>query len=321
MKIHHIERDSSAFQRPVHEQDLLQTLKQELKGEEVIEVTEISGGLFNNTYRVTTSDATYILKVAPHKTSTVFYNERFLMQRERSISRQLQAVNPLIPTYLSFFTVGGRSAFLQSFVQGRLWHDVESTLSKEENAALWRQLGTFARTVHNTCSDTFGYPEPFEGAAQWSTFIVENVEGMVDNCRRLGVLHDEVLTYLDLLPHFLLVLDEVKTAHLLHGDLWPRNVIINGDGANIHIAAVIDAERAFWGDPLCDWVLILYGVPKAFWIGYGEDLVKTGSLVRIAVYKGMYAILGVLEAARSGESVDPSRKRLARINSELRGYV
>ncbi len=220
---------------------------------------------------------------------------------------------------------------MQPLVQGRLWHEVTSSLTEEENAALWKQLGEFARTLHGCRGERFGYPAPFNGFNRWSEFIADNVEGMVEDCRRLEVYYEEVATYRELLPHFSATLDQVKTPSLLHGDLWPRNVIIDGEGADIHLKAVFDAERAFWGDPVSDWVLILYGVPEAFWQGYGENLPKTRDPVCIAIYKGMYFILNILEAVRfnqtdfkqsvCNQSDNEPRNRLSAVNKELRTYL
>lgn len=86
---------------------------------------------------------------------------------------------------------------------------------------------------------------------------------------------------------------------------------------DIHIKAVFDGERAFWGDPLSDWVLLLYDVPESFWQGYGENLLNTGDPARIAIYKGMYFILNILEAARDQGNYEEPRKRLAAANKEL----
>ncbi len=317
MEIHQIERSGAAFQQPVNEQHLRLQLTPKLSSEKIIEVTELKAGLFNNTYRVKTSQNVYILKVAPERCADVFYNERYLMQRERSISQQLQSLSPLIPEYLSFFTIDGRDAFLQPLIQGRLWHEVISSLSEVENAELWKQLGAFARILHNCCGKQFGYPVPFKGFSCWSQFIADNVEGMIEDCRRIDVLCEEVEAYRSYLPHFFQTLDQVKTAKLLHGDLWPRNVIIDGSGADIHLKAVFDGERAFWGDPASDWVLLLYDVPDTFWQGYGENLLTTRDPACIAIYKGMYSILNILEAVRYQESYEEPRKRLSAANKEL----
>ncbi len=321
MEIHQIKRGDSAFQQPVNEQELRLQLGYELSGEKIIEVTELKAGLFNNTYRVNTSHNAYILKVAPERGANIFYNERYLMQRERSISQQLQSVSPLIPEYLSFFTVGDRDAFLQPLIQGRLWQDAISSLSDAENTLLWKQLGVFASKLHNCCGEQFGYPAPFKGFTRWSQFIADNVEGMVEDCRRYDVLFEEVVDYQRYLAHFLHTLDKVKTAKLLHGDLWPRNVIIDGVGEDIHLKAVFDGERAFWGDPISDWVLILYGVPDAFWQGYGDNLLKASDPACIAIYKGMYFILNILEAVRFQKSTEEPVRRLSMVNKELDKFL
>ncbi len=320
MVIHQIKRDATAFQQPVNEQALSKQLRHELAGENIIDISELAAGQFNNTYRINTSRNAYVLKVAPAADAGVFYNERRLMQREHTLSPHLQSASPLVPEYLSFFTIGNRDAFLQPWIEGSLWHDIENSLSGEENASLWTQLGTFARTIHNIHGVQFGYPDPCEGFDRWSEFIADNVAGMVEDCRRLNVMCNEIQEYIERLPRFYSALDTAGTARLLHGDLWPRNVIIDGAGKDIHIKAVIDGERAFWGDPACDWVLILYGVPAAFWDGYGECLPDSRDPACIAVYKGMYFILNILEATRFPDTVQTPRTWLAGINRELASY-
>jgi aminoglycoside phosphotransferase (APT) family kinase protein len=321
MLIHQIKRESGEFQQPVDESDLKLQLSRELFGEIISEVIELQAGLFNNTYRIVASEKSYILKVAPDRNADVFYNERYLMKRERSVSEYLQSVSSLVPVYLSFFKIGDRDAFIQPLIQGTLWHDVISTLTETENAHLWRELGAFAKQLHSCSGNEFGYPAPHDRFDKWSEFIMANVEGMVADCQRLGVLCEEIESYLGLLPNYLQMLDQVDTAKLLHGDLWPRNVIIDGTGEDIHITAVIDGERAFWGDPASDWVLILYGVPDDFWHGYGENLMKSSNPALIAVYQGMYFILNILEAVRFRESDKEPRKYLYNINKKLTEYL
>jgi len=317
VKIYKIDRDESAFQQPVNEHDLQIQLTHELALEKIIEVVELKAGLFNNTYRVDTEQNCYILKVAPWRGADVFYNELNLMRRERSISRQLQSLSPLIPEYLSFFKVGDRDAFLQPYIKGRLWHDHIHSLSDLENNELWKQLGQFSKILHNCSGEKFGYPAPYKGFSRWSRFIADNVGGMVNDCHRLDVFCEEIELYCSYLPRFYPILDDVKSPKLLHGDLWPKNIIFDGTGSDIHIKAVLDAERAYWGDPVSEWVFIFYNLPDTFWQGYGENLLKTGNPTCIEIYKGMYFILNILESVRFHESDEEPRKRLALVNKEL----
>jgi hypothetical protein len=58
-------------------------------------------------------------------------------------------------------------------------------------------------------------------------------------------------------------------------------------------------------------------VPDDFWLGYGENLLKTSHSSRIAIYQGMYFILNILEAVRFQESDKEPRKHLAAVNKLL----
>jgi len=49
-------------------------------------------------------------------------------------------------------------------------------------------------------------------------------------------------------------LDEVTRPALVHFDVWPGNVFLTGVGDRPAIQAIIDHERAFWGDPLAEFV-------------------------------------------------------------------
>lgn len=317
MRIRQLKREARALQQPVDDAALQAQLPGALPGRDILAVTELAAGLFNNTYRLATRGGDYALKVAPADDAAVFYNERRLMQREQTLAQSLCAASPLVPEYLAFFTLDGRAASLQPWVEGRLWHDVTASLSDAENAALWTQLGAFARRLHRVEGSAFGYPAPLAGCERWSDFIVDNVAGLVADARRLDVMCDEIEAYLAQLPHFIARLDTVTTPRLLHGDLWPRNVIIDGSGAGIHIKAVIDGERAYWGDPVSDWVMILYDKPAAFWQGYGENLPDNTDPARIAIYKGMYFILNILEATRCPDPAMTPVQWLAGVNREL----
>lgn len=317
MKLEQLKRSKGEFQQPVDELTLQRSLQHELSDENVLAVKEIDAGFFNNTYCVETSKNKYILKVAPVSGADVFYNERYLMQRERSLADTLHKVSELIPDYLRFFKIAQRDAFLQPFIEGKLWHDVIDELTEEENTQLWQQLGQFAKTLHSVEGESFGYPDPFVRFERWSEFITDNVTGMIDDAKRLGVYHSEIQAYESLLPYFFEDLDEIKKANLLHGDLWPRNVIIEGQNKDIHIKAVLDAERAFWGDPISDWVLIQYGVPEAFWQGYGKNIVTIANPAVVQVYKGMYFLLNIIEATRFDESDEAPKKALHRVNQKL----
>lgn len=320
MRIKHINRNSTDFQQPVDETALQEALQNQLTGQGLKSVKELDAGFFNNTFKVETEQNQYILKVAPIEQADVFYNEKYLMQREQSLAKILQNVSHLIPDYLSFFKVGSRDAFLQPFVKGHLWHDVKENLSEHENSLLWHQLGKFAKHIHSFKGESFGYPPPCKQFSNWSQFISDNVAGMIKDAKRLHVYIEEVRQYELLLPAFYDDLDEVQSINLLHGDLWPRNIIVDGCNSSIEIKAVLDAERAFWGDPICDWVLIMYPLPNAFWDGYGQNIVKNAKPAKVEIYKGMYFLLNIIEATRFKQINKNAMEGLRLVNAKLEAF-
>jgi aminoglycoside phosphotransferase (APT) family kinase protein len=115
------------------------------------------------------------------------------------------------------------------------------------------------------------------------------------------------------------VLDEVAVPVLVHFDLWDGNILIDLDGEAPRIGGLIDAERAFWGDPLADFVsLALLGdinQDEAFLAGYrhadGPGKLNASSRVRLALYRSYLYLIMLVEAVPRGYSV-PQREWLER---------
>jgi aminoglycoside phosphotransferase (APT) family kinase protein len=98
------------------------------------------------------------------------------------------------------------------------------------------------------------------------------------------------------------VLDEVTTPVLVHFDLWDGNILVESSSAGRRIGALIDAERAFWGDPLAEFVsLALFADIEqdiAFLRGYraagGTAAFDTAARQRLSLYQAyLYLIMWV----------------------------
>jgi hypothetical protein len=98
------------------------------------------------------------------------------------------------------------------------------------------------------------------------------------------------------------VLDEVTAPVLVHFDLWDGNILVESSSAGHRIGTLIDAERAFWGDPLAEFVsLALFGdieQDTAFLHGYraagGTVTFDTATRQRLALYQAyLYLIMWV----------------------------
>lgn len=319
MKITQVKRPSTSFQQPVSESALTSVLKSVLIDEIVLEVNEIASGWFNSTYHVKTSKRSLILKVAPSEESDVFYNERYLMQREESLSPYFKKFGSIIPEYVSFFKIGDRYASIQEYVDGLLWHDVNDELATKDTDRLWNQLGGFTKQLHEIKGDTFGYPSPLKSHAKWSGFILDYITGIRDNCLRNKVHNPLMDVFLDRVKKYYELLDTCTSPSLLHGDIWPRNVIIGNEGESYSIKAVIDSERAYWGDPISEWVLLFFDLPESFWDGYGSNLKEQSDERILSIYKGMYYMLNILESTRFPAPIEPTLKELEKMIDVLGG--
>jgi aminoglycoside phosphotransferase (APT) family kinase protein len=99
-------------------------------------------------------------------------------------------------------------------------------------------------------------------------------------------------------------LDEVTTAVLIHFDLWDGNILVEATGAGHRVGAVIDAERAFWGDPLADFnSLALFGdieQDPAFLRGYraagGTVTFDSAARQRLSLYRAYLNLIMWVEA-------------------------
>ena len=57
-------------------------------------------------------------------------------------------------------------------------------------------------------------------------------------------------------------LDEIEVPCLLHGDLWLFNLLIARQPREPSIVGVLDADRAWWGDPMADWTMFILAHAK-----------------------------------------------------------
>lgn len=86
--------------------------------------------------------------------------------------------------------------------------------------------------------------------------------------------------------------DEMKEPRLVHTDLWPGNILICTDTPTPQFAAIIDADRALWGDPDFEFSSIRWTYEEeSFWKGYGRELSQSPEA---RIRRGIYTLLNRL---------------------------
>ena len=138
------------------------------------------------------------------------------------------------------------------------------------------QFGRITRQIHDVQGEIFGLPLPGYQFPRWSQTIVDRLERTLRsaNDHQIDIPH---------LPHILEVvrsnpqpLDEIQVPCLLHGDLWLFNLLIARGEHEPAIVGILDADRAWWGDPIADWTMFILAHAEQeeghshFWQAYGQ---------------------------------------------------
>jgi aminoglycoside phosphotransferase (APT) family kinase protein len=279
--------------------------------DQVADAAPLAGGTFNNVSRVTlTSGKRLILKAAP-EIPTLTYEWRIL--RTEALYYELAGPHRNVPAVIhTGFDAHNDAAdfILMTEIPGSPWPSVADRLGDDQRQGLRGELGRIVAGLHSITGTGFGYPaRPL--MASWRAAF----RGMVTDVLADGDRYGAVLLprppgeIYDAMAAHESVLDEVTTPVLVHFDLWDGNILVDFDDAGSpRIGGLIDAERAFWGDPLAEFVSLALladiNDDPAFLTGYrdagGPASLDASSRIRLALYSVYLYLIMLIEAEPRG---------------------
>lgn len=231
-------------------------------GEEVADVRGLGGGTFNTVLRVRRTDGTQlVVKLAPDASEPVLrYEHRILATEAWFYDTVRKATGVPVPAVLTPPGDKGTAAgdhLVMSECPGGNWYELGDALEPGDRRRLRTELGRFTAALHSITGEGFGYPAeplgPLRGS--WREAFLEMVGAVLADAGRFAVeLPEDADRIRELFAAQSAVLDEVSTPRLVHFDLWDGNILVDRGPAGARIGALIDAERAFWGDPLAEFV-------------------------------------------------------------------
>ncbi len=317
MKYTKIAREAHAFQQPVSAETIEEMCKRAFgEATEVVAAQELGNGEYNTVYLLEfASRDAVILRVAPRSTEQGIWLEHSFMRREYLLQPYFAPIAPLLPKILMIdFThqLIERDYMFQTYMPGTLWSNVMDELTEAENDALWRQFAHIARTISTIKGDVFGIPYPGLHFATWSEKVLNELEQSLREAMRYGLASEPVQMLCNIAASHVDLLDEITTPCLLHGDLWPFNILIQSTEEGPVISAVLDADRGYWGDPLADWTFNLLErkvsphVREVFWQEFGRPQETSGLHFRTCLYRGMHCcnVLNELHRLHLTQSTD-----------------
>ncbi|HUR08880.1 MAG TPA: aminoglycoside phosphotransferase family protein [Nonomuraea sp.] len=232
----------------------LDDLARRALGAGVTESTELTDGYANAVWRLSLDDGrVVVLKLSPPPELDQLSYERNLLRMEAAACELAAAAGVPVATLLGAGfddPVLGGDYLLLGALDGVSWNDVKP----DGEAGLRRELGRLLARFNAVTGEVFGYPHAAITGGTWREAYLAMVGALLADTERYPTpLPLPAAEIGALLAAAAPVLDEVTTPHLVHFDVWAGNVFLDLTGTP-RIQAIIDHERAFWGDPLAEFV-------------------------------------------------------------------
>lgn len=284
-----------------------------VRADRVRAVRPLTGGTFNSVHRVELADRTdLVVKIAPDPARPIMRYERHILATEALYYRLADGLGLPVPRLLHSGTDGAAGDFLVMTARpGTPWHLVRDRLGGADPARLRAELGRAVAGLHTLTGTEFGYPNGTLGplSPTWRDAFVGMMAALLADAEQYGSrLPRPVAEIRDVVADRAGALDEVTTPVLVHFDLWDGNILLDTDGGTPRIGGLIDAERAFWGDPLAELVsLALLGTiedDEPFLAGYrsagGRVTFDPPARTRLALYRAYLYLIMLVEAGPRG---------------------
>ncbi len=289
----------------------------------VIDIQGLHDGMYNASYKVKFfqgseySKKQVVLKVSPPRDVDVMSHEKDIMKTEYTVNKIL-AKDSSVPVpsilYYDFDNRAiGSSIIIFEFLEGNPLHNIKKKIPPQQLASLRYNTGVYMNKIHQHRGDFFGYIARssnikgdtwFEAFSRMFRAILEDAE---KKSLKLPIGKKKLESLLQKNER---IFYEVREPVLNHFDMWDGNIFVKQEGDTFQIEAIIDNERAFYGDPLCDFVssVTIFGDvlgEKAFLEGYYNTPIQAVSfsssqMFRLHVYKLYLYLIMFVETAYRG---------------------
>jgi aminoglycoside phosphotransferase (APT) family kinase protein len=281
--------------------------------DQVASCRSLTGGTFNAVHLVSLADGTgLVVKIPPGPETPLLRYEQGILATEALYYKLAgQCCDVTVPAVVAVDAAGAAGGYLvMTQCPGTPWPEVAPLPSGAERDELRAELGRQVARLHTITGIGFGYPSLALGSLResWRAAFLVMVDAVLADAETFGVtLPQPASTVRDWFTARAGVLDEVTTPVLVHFDLWDGNILVQSGSAGRRIGALIDAERAFWGDPLAEFVsLALFAdieQDRAFLRGYravgGPATFDPAARQRLSLYQAyLYLIMWVEGAPR-----------------------
>lgn len=290
---------------------------------------ELTEGWFNVAYLIElASGRRTVLKIAPPADVQVLSREVGMMRNEleamRLLAEHTAVPVPRIDHVDLSHEVVDADLFFMEFVDADNFGVAAAKGLLHADVVLDgnRQLGELNREINAVTGPHFG-PLEGPGFATWREAFLDVIHTTLRDGEAVGIdLGWDPDVIREVIAHHADALDHVTEPRLIEIDLWDKNAMMR-DG---RIVAVLDHERALYGDPLMEAGLTGldldgFGDPAPFMEGFGVSELSPTEQVRRRLYSLQLAIVMVVETRYRGHTdtlvYDWARGELDRVMAAL----
>jgi aminoglycoside phosphotransferase (APT) family kinase protein len=271
-------------------------------GAEVVEHNEFTDGFFNAAHGVRLGDGReLVLKVAPQTGLKLLRYEADLMRTEIEFFERASDAGVPLPKLWYADPVGG--VMIMDRLSGVSLELAKNDMSPADRLRVRQEIGRWSRRITEVPGDHFGYVRR-DGRTRglsWSDAFLAMIADILADAaewdRELPRRREEIATGFE---RHRARLDAVSEPRLIHYDLWDGNVFVRQEPDGWHVEGFIDGERAFYGDPIAEFVSLISFVPEdeaaAVTDGFlGRPLTDSEEL-RLAMYRAYLWLILLCEA-------------------------
>ena len=227
-----------------------------------LEISQLSGGQSNPTYRLSAGHWQAVLRTKP---PGVLLSSAHAIDREYRVMQALKPCGIPVPkmlTYCKDLAILGREFYLMEFMEGRVFVDQSLPgLSRAERAAMYDDMNHVIAALHAVQPSTAGLSD--YGKA--GSYFERQVSRWSRQCREsAGALPQAMLSLMDWLPQNIPAGDETT---VVHGDFRMDNLVFHPKEPRV--IAVLDWELSTLGHPLADfsYQCLSWHIPASLWRG------------------------------------------------------
>jgi aminoglycoside phosphotransferase (APT) family kinase protein len=268
----------------------------------------LGGGTYNTVYRLPRRDGGgLVIKVSPESTAPLLTHEYGLLGTEALFDRLAARAGVPVPPV---FHVEHRHPLLDADVlilgecPGEPWQPATHDAAARRDVR--HRLGMLVARLHTVTGTGYGYPGGSLGPLlpRWDIAFLRMMEAVLADAERFGVrLPRPVAEIRDIVTAYAGPLAALPAPVLVHFDLWDGNILVERRPNGARLTAIIDAERAFWGDPVADFVSVALAgdveSDPAFLDGYraggGTVVLDPPTRLRLALYRVYLHVIMLVE--------------------------